>query len=378
MAAQAPTLRGSAALFTFRGIRVYVHWTFLILLGYITYLGLSGGKTGVAILGELALVLIVFICVLMHEFGHALMAQRFGVQTKDITLLPIGGIANLERMPEEPRQEFWITVAGPLVNLVIAGVAFIVIAIMGVSMLFGDLFLGATTWTNVLLFIFGANMMLFLFNLLPAFPMDGGRILRSVLSMRMPRDKATRIAAAVGRFFAIGFVVFGLFNGQPFLALIGVFIFFAAGSEARMVDQQTALRGIQVKDVMRTRFWSMPGSATVQQAVDELLAGGDRDLVLLGPDQAYQGVLTRRDLVKALSDGKSSERLDALPFATPPSVLPEDAVNKAYQSLLAGQFPLLPVLQDSRLIGVLEPENLTEFLLVKGALSEVRPPAGSN
>ena len=378
MAAQAPTLRGSAALFTFRGIRVYVHWTFLILLGYITYLGLSGGKTGVAILGELALVLIVFICVLMHEFGHALMAQRFGVQTKDITLLPIGGIANLERMPEEPRQEFWITVAGPLVNLVIAGVAFIVIAIMGVSMLFGDLFLGATTWTNVLLFIFGANMMLFLFNLLPAFPMDGGRILRSVLSMRMPRDKATRIAAAVGRFFAIGFVVFGLFNGQPFLALIGVFIFFAAGSEARMVDQQTALRGIQVKDVMRTRFWSMPGSATVQQAVDELLAGGDRDLVLLGPDQAYQGVLTRRDLVKALSDGKSSERLDALPFAAPPSVLPEDAVNKAYQSLLAGQFPLLPVLQDSRLVGVLEPENLTEFLLVKGALSEVRPPAGSN
>ena len=378
MAAQAPTLRGSAALFTFRGIQVYVHWTFLILLGYITYLGLSGGKTGVAILGELALVLIVFICVLMHEFGHALMAQRFGVQTKDITLLPIGGIANLERMPEEPRQEFWITVAGPLVNLEIAGVVFIVIAIMGVSMLFGFLFLDATTWTNVLLFIFGANMMLFLFNLLPAFPMDGGRILRSVLSMRMPRDKATRIAAAVGRFFAIGFVVFGLFDGQPFLALIGVFIFFAAGSEARMVDQQTALRGIQVKDVMRTRFWSMPGAATVQQAVDELLAGGDRDLVLLGPDQAYQGVLTRRDLVKALSDGKSSERLDALPFAAPPSVLPEDAVNKAYQSLLAGQFPLLPVLQDSRLVGVLEPENLTEFLLVKGALSEVRPPAGSN
>jgi len=378
MAAQAPTLRGSAALFTFRGIQVYVHWTFLILLGYITYLGLSGGKTGVAILGELALVLIVFICVLMHEFGHALMAQRFGVQTKDITLLPIGGIANLERMPEEPRQEFWITVAGPLVNLVFAGVVFIVIAIMGVSMLFGFLFLDATTWTNVLLFIFGANMMLFLFNLLPAFPMDGGRILRSVLSMRMPRDKATRIAAAVGRFFAIGFVVFGLFDGQPFLALIGVFIFFAAGSEARMVDQQTALRGIQVKDVMRTRFWSMPGAATVQQAVDELLAGGDRDLVLLGPDQAYQGVLTRRDLVKALSDGKSSERLDALPFAAPPSVLPEDAVNKAYQSLLAGQFPLLPVLQDSRLVGVLEPENLTEFLLVKGALSEVRPPAGSN
>jgi Zn-dependent protease len=378
MADQAPTLRGSAALFTFRGIRVYVHWSFLILLGYIAYLGMSGGKTGIAILGELGLVIIVFMCVLMHEFGHALMAQRFGVQTKDITLLPIGGIASLERMPEEPRQEFWITAAGPLVNLVIAGLAFIVIAIMGVSMLFGDLFLGATTWTNVLLFIFGANMMLFLFNLLPAFPMDGGRILRSLLSMRMPRDKATRIAAGVGRLFAIGFVVIGLYKGMPFLALIGVFIFFAAGSEARMVDQQAALRGIRVRDVMRTRFWSMPGSATVQQAVDELLAGGDRDLVILEADHSYKGVLTRRDLVKALSDGRSSDRLDSLPFTTPTSVQPEAAVNAAYHSLLTGQFPLLPVLYNAQLIGVLEPENLTEFLMVKGALREATTSDGSH
>jgi Zn-dependent protease len=378
MAHQAPTLRGSAALFSFRGIRVYVHWTFLILLGYIAYIGMSAGKTGIAIAGEVGLVLIVFMCVLMHEFGHALMAQRFGVQTKDITLLPIGGIANLERMPEEPRQEFWITAAGPLVNLVIAGLAFIVIAIMGVSMLFSDLFLSATTWSNVLLFIFGANLMLFLFNLLPAFPMDGGRILRSLLSMRMPRDKATRIAAAIGRFFSIGFVVYGLFNGQPFLALIGVFIFFAAGSEARMVDQQAALRDIRVRDVMRTRFWTMPGSATVQHAVNELLAGGDHDLVLLGADNAYQGVLTRRDLVKALSDGRSSERLDSLPFTTPPPVQPDAAVNVAYHGLLTGQFPLLPVLYNAQLIGVLEPENLTEFLMVKGALREATPSDASH
>jgi Zn-dependent protease/CBS domain-containing protein len=376
MAEQAPTLRGSAALFRFRGIRVYVHWTFLILLGYITYIGMSGGKTGIAILGEVGLVLIVFMCVLMHEFGHALMAQRYGVQTKDITLLPIGGIANLERMPEEPRQEFWITAAGPLVNLVIAGVAFLIIFLLGLTSMVGDLFIGATTWTKVLLFIFGANLMLFLFNLLPAFPMDGGRILRSLLSMRMPRDKATRIAAGVGRFFAIGFVVYGLFNGQPFLALIGVFIFFAAGSEARMVDQQAALRGIRVRDVMRTRFWTMPGSATVQQAVDELLAGGDRDLVLLSADHAYQGVLTRRDLVKALSEGKSSDRLDVLPFTTPPPVSPDTAVNMAYHSMLTGQFPLLPVLYNAQLIGVLERENLTEFLMVKGALREATPTTG--
>ncbi len=370
MAGQVPTLRGSAPLFTFRGIRVYVHWTFLILIAYIAFMGYRAEKEPLAILGEIGLVLIVFVCVVLHEFGHALMAQRFGVDTKDITLLPIGGIASLKRMPEEPRQEFWITVAGPMVNLVIAGLAFIVVAIMGVSMVFGDLFLGATTWTQVLLFIFGANMMLFLFNLIPAFPMDGGRILRSLLSMRMARNKATRIAAGVGRFFAIAFVVFGLMNGQPFLALIGVFIFMAAGAESRMVEQQTALRGIRVKDVMRTRFWTMPTSSTVQQAVDELLAGGDKDLVLTAPDGTYVGVLTRRDLVQALSNGEHMRTLGELTFSQPPATSPSDAANTAYTNLLTGQFALLPVLQEGRLMGVLEPENLAEFLLVKGALRD--------
>lgn len=372
MAAEAPTLRGSTPLFTFRGIRVYVHWTFLILIAYIAFMGYRADKAAMVILGEVGLVLIVFVCVILHEFGHALMAQRFGVDTKDITLLPIGGIANLKRMPEEPRQEFWITVAGPMVNLVIAGLAFIVIAIMGVSMLFGDLFLGATTWTQVLMFIFGANLMLFLFNLIPAFPMDGGRILRSLLSMRMARDKATRIAAGVGRFFAIAFVVFGLMNGQPFLALIGVFIFLAAGAESRMVEQQTALRGIRVKDVMRTRFWTMRTDATVQQAVDELLAGGDKDLVLTNTEGDYAGILTRKDLVQALSNGQQLRALGELAYSQPPAASPNDAANTAYTGMLTGQFALLPVLLEGKLVGVLEPENLAEFLLVKGALRDAK------
>jgi Zn-dependent protease/CBS domain-containing protein len=370
MADSSPTLRGSAPLFTFKGIRVYVHWTFLILIGYISFMGLRAGKEPLDVLGEVGMVLIVFVCVVLHEFGHALMAQRFGVETKDITLLPIGGVANLKRMPEEPRQEFWITVAGPMVNLVIAGLAFIAILALGLTLMVGDLFLGATTWSKVLLFVFGANVMLFVFNLIPAFPMDGGRILRSLLSMRMPRDKATRIAATVGRFFSIAFVVFGLMNGQPFLALIGVFIFFAAGAESRMVEQQTALRGITVRDVMRTRFWSMPATATVQQAVDELLAGGDRDLVLLDEQGGYAGVLTRRDLVQALAGGLQTSSLGSLEATTPPAVSPDTPVNTAYVGLLTGQFPLMPVMNNGGLIGVLEPENLTEYLLVKGALRE--------
>ena len=366
-----PSIRGGFPLFRFQGIQVLVHWTFIILPAWIAMAGAMEELPWSTILGRIGLVLIVFVCVVLHEFGHALTAQRFGVGTRDITLLPIGGVASLERMPEEPRQEFWITVAGPAVNLAIAAIAFAIITIIGVDMAVGDLFLGATTWTKVLLFLFSANVMLFLFNLIPAFPMDGGRILRSLLSMAMPRAKATRIAAGVGRLFAIGFVFFGLMGGQIFLALIGVFIFFAAGAESRMVQQQTALRGVAVHKVMRTRFWTMPHDATVRHAVDELLAGGDRDLVLLEADR-YLGVLTRRDLVQARSDHRQDARLHELPVRKVPTVHPASDVNKAYTDLLTGRYPLMPVIDNDRLVGVLEPENLAEFLLVRDATEAAR------
>jgi CBS domain-containing protein len=269
-------------------------------------------------------------------------------------------------MPEEPRQEFWITAAGPLVNLVIAGLAFIVIAIMGVSMLFGDLFLGATTWTNVLLFIFMANMMLFLFNLLPAFPMDGGRILRSLLSMQLPRERATDIAALVGRIFAAGFVVAGISWGQPFMALVGVFVFFAAGSEARSVRQKARLEGISVGQVMRTRYWSLQGTETVQRAVDELLAGGDSVLLVLdGP--SLSGILVREDLVGALESGRQQDVLQALPLRPVPALSPEEGAHKAFQRMVLEGHPVLPVLAEGRVVGIMEPENLAEYLQVQQA-----------
>ncbi len=366
-----PTIRGGLPLFSFKGIKVLVHWTFIILPAWIAISGLMEELSWAAILGRIGLVLIVFVCVVLHEFGHALTAQRFGVGTRDITLLPIGGVASLERMPEEPRQEFWITVAGPAVNLVIAGIAFLIILMLGLDVTVGDLFLGATTWTKVLLFLFSANIMLFLFNLIPAFPMDGGRILRSLLSMRMPREKATRIAAGVGRLFAIAFVFFGLMHGQFFLALIGVFIFFAAGAESRMVQQQTALRGVPVRAVMRTRFWSMPHDATVQQAVDELLAGGDHDLVVL-ENGVYLGVLTRRDLIQALSEQNQASALAQLPMKKIPPVGPESDVNSAYVNLLTGRYPLVPVISGAQLVGVLETENLAEYILVRDARTSAR------
>lgn len=366
-----PTLRGGLRLFRFRGIRVFLHWTFLLLPAWLAFAGWREGVPWPQVAGQVGLVLIVFVCVLLHEFGHALTAQRYGIRTRDITLLPIGGMASLERMPEEPRQEFWITVAGPLVNLAIAALAFAAIAITGITLMFTDLFVGATTWTKVLVFLFSANVMLFLFNLVPAFPMDGGRILRSLLSMRMPREKATRIAALTGRLFAVAFAVIGLSLGQPFLLLIGLFVFFAAGAEARRVDQEAALRGITVEKVMRSRFWSMPGSATVRQAVDELLAGGDQDMLVMR-DGVYAGVLTRTGLLRALSEKREQEILDSLSLSQAPAVKPTDPANAAMALMLSGQHPLLPVIDNGRVVGVLEPENIGEYMLVRQALEGQR------
>lgn len=369
MSAQAPTLRGSATLFSFKGIRVHVHWTFLILVGWVAINGAMVGMSARGIAAQLGMVFLVFACVVLHEFGHALTALRFGVRTRDITLLPIGGMANLERIPEEPREEFWITVAGPAVNLVIALLAFLAMAILGIEAAFADVLLGGSSGSQLLVFLFVANVMLFLFNLVPAFPMDGGRILRSLLGMFIPRDKATRIAAGVGRIFAIGFVVTGLFTGAVFMALIGVFVFFAAGAESRMVQQTTALKGIKVRTVMRSRFWSMAHDATVRDAVNELLAGGDSDLVVTRSGR-YLGVLTRRDLLRAITEQRQEESLEALgpdPIAT---VAADEPVNAAYARLLAGRHAVMPVMHQGELVGVLEPENLTEWLMVKEAIQE--------
>ena len=357
----APTLRGGLPLFSFKGIKVLVHWTFVLLPAWIIGSGLMEGRAVEQLLAEVGLVLIVFFCVVLHEFGHALTARRFGIRTRDITLLPIGGVASLERMPEEPRQEFWITIAGPLVNLVIAALALVVIAATGLSLFFSDVLLGATTWTSVLSFVFVANVSLFLFNLVPAFPMDGGRILRSLLSMRLPRDRATRIASMVGRVFAVAFIGYGVFFGQPFLALIGVFVYFAAGAEARNVEQQTRLRGITVGQVMRTRFWAMPQDTTVQGAVDELLRGGDHTVVVLQGGLPL-GVLLREDLMNAVQAGTTTVPLASLPIRAVPAVQPGDSAHTSIQLLRTEGHALLPVISAGALVGVLEAENLAEFL----------------
>ncbi|HOZ39558.1 MAG: site-2 protease family protein [Flavobacteriales bacterium] len=367
----AASFRGGLPLFAFKGIQVRVHWSFLALPAFIIISGLADGIPWSGVLQQVGFILIVFACVVLHEYGHALMALRYGVRTRDITLLPIGGVASLERMPEDPRQEFWITLAGPLVNLVIAGLAFTAMAIMGLTWLFADVD-PSQGWTGVLGFLVTANLGLFLFNLIPAFPMDGGRILRSALSMRMPRVKATRIATGIGRVLAVGFVIYGLFTGQFFTAIIGVFIFMAAGAEARQVGQLNELAGVTVREVMRSRYWTIPGPTPVHEAVNGLLAGGDHAAVVMDV-MGYTGVVDRKELWDLVGRGMKDMTMRQLPLRRPDPLSTTMDVREALAALQRSGSLLIPVMEGNDIVGVFEMDNVNEFLQLRHAQANWRP-----
>src|SRR5258705_1269393 len=224
-------MRWSLKLGKIAGIRLYLHWTFLLLLAFVFYVDLGEGIGLSGAAQRVIFVVTLFGCIVLHELGHALAARRYGISTRDITLLPIGGVARMERMPREPKQELWVAIAGPLVNVAIAaGLLLVLLAILAIHTRFLVSQLG---FARSLMFM---NLFLACFNLLPAFPMDGGRVLRALLAHRLDYVRATRIAARIGQAMAIIFVIVGLKIRHPMLMLIGVFIFFGARNEAHIVE----------------------------------------------------------------------------------------------------------------------------------------------
>ncbi|MCL4176967.1 MAG: site-2 protease family protein [Verrucomicrobia bacterium] len=219
------------------GIDVYVHFTFLLLLAFLGFYYWRATQNVDAALRGVAFIVALFGCVVLHELGHALMAGRYGIKTRDITLLPIGGIARLEKMPENPLQELWVALAGPAVNVVIAAVLLVGLAATGGFTPLEEISAtGGAFWQRLMVL----NIVLVAFNLLPAFPMDGGRVLRARLAMRLGRRRATAIAANVGQGMAILFGIIGFFY-NPFLIFIGIFVYLGAQAEAGMVEMQSAL-----------------------------------------------------------------------------------------------------------------------------------------
>ena len=353
------------------GIEVYIHWTFLLLLAWIAGLHLLAGDTVWQALFGVVTILAFFGCIVLHELGHALAARRFGVDTRDITLLPIGGVARLERMPEDPREELLIAIAGPAVNMAIAAILFVILFLQGdVRSIPSQIdFTGSFLMT---LFVF--NVVVVLFNMLPAFPMDGGRVLRAFLATRMSYVRATTIAAGVGQAMAILFGLIGLlFN--PFLLFIALFVYLGAEAEARAAQIRAATDNVSVRDAMMTRFRALSPDDPLQEAARELLAGAQQDFPVIENGQV-RGVLCRDDLVRGLADGSQARKVrDVLKTDVAP-IENSANLNDVLQQLQQADCGTVPVVQDGKLVGVLTLENIGELVTIRAAMSgeaDVRP-----
>jgi len=350
------------------GIDVYLHFTFLLLLVFLGFYYWRATQNVEAALRGVAFVVALFGCVVLHELGHALMARRYGIQTRDITLLPIGGIARLERMPEKPMQELWVALAGPAVNVVIAAVLLVGLAVTGGFTPVEEISAtGGSFWQRLIVL----NLILVAFNLLPAFPMDGGRVLRALLALRLGRRRATAIAANVGQVMAILFGIFGFFY-NPFLIFIGIFVYLGAQAEAGMVEMQSALAGLRVRDAMMTRFRTLAAQDTLAKAVDELLAGSQQDFPVMENEQPV-GILRRNDLVKALSEGRQNAVVTEGMCRDCETVDEAAPLKSAVESMRARQCATMPVVAGGRMVGLLTLENVSEMIMVNAAMSHEAP-----
>jgi Zn-dependent protease/CBS domain-containing protein len=347
------------------GIGVYVHWTFGLLIGWVLLVHLSAGHSLGEAFASVVFILTLFLCVVLHEFGHAFAARRYGIATRDITLLPIGGVARLERMPEKPAQELVVALAGPAVNFVIAALLLAGLAATGAYAEGVALRpLAGSFWERLL----AVNLLLAVFNLLPAFPMDGGRVLRAVLAVRLGRRRATRIAARVGQGAAVVLGLLGLL-ANPFLVVLAVFVFIGARSEAGMVEMDTALEGLEVRAAMMTRFRALEAGDGLGVAVEALLAGSQQDFPVLENGRPA-GILRRNDLVQALARGPRDATVRDVMCRDVATVDAGDSLRETVTRMHTLPCATMPVTSDGRLVGLLTFENVSELVVIRDALGK--------
>jgi Zn-dependent protease/CBS domain-containing protein len=351
------------------GSEVRVHVTFFLLLAWIAIAHYQQGGTQAAVEG-VAFILVLFACVVAHEFGHALAARRYGIRTPDITLLPIGGLARLERMPEDPRQEIIVALAGPAVNVVIAAV---LILFLNSSFSLDALQRLDNPSVSFLARLASVNIFLVLFNLIPAFPMDGGRVFRALLAIWYPRRQATNIAAKVGQALAFGFGFLGLVGGNPLLIFIAIFVYLAATAEAQMVGLQDVSRHLGVGDAMITRYEALGPQATIGDAADLLLRTTQHEFPVVDGAGKLRGLLTRNAMVAALSkSGATTPVIEAM-AADVPTVPIGSRLEKALQLLQQRSAPAVGVVdRNGKLVGYVTSENVGELMMVEQAGVAIR------
>lgn len=356
-------VRWSWKLAEIAGIAVYVHATFLVLVAWLAFVYWLELGNLTRVFSGVGLFLLLFVCVLLHEFGHALTAKTYGFTTREITLLPIGGIARLERLPDDPVQALWITLAGPAVNVVIAAALFATLRVTGQWEPLGRLSLTEGPFLERLMLV---NVTLAAFNMLPAFPMDGGRVLRALLAMYMDPVRATRIAARLGQGMAVLFAIVG-WLANPFLLIIAAFVWIGATQEAQMVAMRSALRRVAVDRAMITEFRTLTPDDRLATAVKLVLHGVQRDFPIMR-DGRVVGMLTRRDLLRGLAAGGLESRVGDAMQRDVEIVDSDDLLDAVLGRLEARERSVALVVHGGRLAGVLTTEGVAEFLSFQAAL----------
>ena len=359
----------SLKLGRFAGIDLFMHATFPLLFVWIgaVYWLQTGTVSGV--LFGLSFIAVLFLCVVLHEYGHALTARQYGIGTRHITLLPIGGLATLERMPKDPRQEIVVAQMGPAVNIAIAYVLFVIVGFTGGGSVGEDIEMAAPALmpANFLQSVLFANIFLAVFNMIPAFPMDGGRVLRAALCFRMGRLRATQVAASIGQSLALVFGLLGLF-GNPFLILIAVFIWIGAAAEAGGAEIETQLHHKPVSRAMITDFQVLQRGAPLSRAVDLTLAGTLKDFPVLDHGRLV-GVVTQKAILRGLRVYGLEGSIDHV-MIEPTSAPPDADLAELLEKLQQGEeVQLICVLKKEALVGLINLENISEYLRIQAALN---------
>ncbi len=359
------------------GIAVHVHVTFGLFLGAVLALGLLDPTADV--LFYVGVLFAVLGCVLLHELGHAFTARGFGLGTKDITLLPIGGVARLERQPKDPAAELWIALAGPAVNFALALALAVVVGVVRSLEIVAEDVLALLNVHPVVTdagarrslpeMLFAVNLFLGAFNLLPGFPMDGGRVLRALFTWFVGLQRATRFAARVGIGLALLFAIVGFLRSQPMLVVVGLFVFLSGRQESAMTITRSLLDGLPVKAAMTTRFFTLPTFESLEHAASILLSTAQQDFPVVGDDGRYLGMLTKVDLLRELTQrGREARVIDAARRGL--RVLsPTDLIPDLFDQWSGFPQHALPVLEEDKLVGLLSADGIQKALLVREALA---------
>lgn len=346
---------GTLLSFRALGVPVRLHFTFVLLLIFLVVLGAGGSQSSG---GYAAYVVALFASVLLHELGHALVARRYGIRTIEIIMFPIGGLARLERLPK-PAEEFWIALAGPAVNLVIAGALFAWWGYVADVQSLKNLLV--PTDNNLVHRVAVGNLILAAFNLLPAFPMDGGRVLRAFLARSRSEVDATRAAARLGQILSMAMGLLGLLSGNFMLVFIALFVYLGAAQESAAVLGKSLIESVPVREAMMTEYRTLPHGSSLREAAAALLAGSQQDFPVVSGGQVI-GLLTRTDLLRGMA-------------AQGPEAYVAGSMNREFPRLapdaeLSAALPLIEqscvlVMEEDQLLGMVTRENVVEFLMLR-------------